>query len=153
MEFLEKALHSFEYFEISFELIIKILVLLIEVVGTIILIHAIVTSIVGLFNRQKHARLKLAEGISLALEFKMGAEVLRSVVAKSWNEIGMLAAIVAIRAAMVLLLHWEIKHERKSGNMTDEELHDIKTPLTQDLEPQNKKNKSNKDNKDDKTEE
>ena len=124
----------FEFAEEYFELIIKFLALAIEVVGTVILIYAIITAIVGLVRHQKHVRIKLAEGISLALEFKMGAEVLKTVVAKDWNEIGILAAIVAVRAAMVLLLHWEIKNERKAGNMTDEELHDIKTPLTQDIE-------------------
>lgn len=139
--------HVYEFVEEYFEWIIKFLALLIEVVGTVILIHAVITSLIGVCKRQKHAKLKLAEGISLALEFKMGAEVLKSVVARDWNEIGMLAAIVAVRAAMVLLLHWEIKSEVKHGNLTDEELHDIKTPLTQDLEPKNsrKKKKSEED--------
>ena len=119
-----------------FDLIVEYLILLVEFVGIVILVYAIVSAIIGLFKRQQHVRLKLAEGIALALEFKMGGELLRTVIVREWNELLILGAIILLRAALTFLIQWEIKIERKNGNMSDVELQDIKTPLTQDLEEQ-----------------
>ena len=58
-------------------------------------------------------RLDLAQGIALALEFKMGGEVLRTVVVREWGELLVLGAIILLRAALTFLLHWEIKNEKK----------------------------------------
>ena len=55
----------------------------------------------------------LAEGSALALEFKMGGEVLRTVVVREWSELGILGAIIVLRAALTFLIHWEIKEEKK----------------------------------------
>ena len=117
-----------------FDIFIKYIVLLIELIGTIILIYAVVSAIIGLFKHHKHVRLKLAEGIALALEFKIGGELLRTVIVRDWEELLILGAIILLRAALTFLIQWEIKIERKSGTLTDEQVHDIKTPLTQDIE-------------------
>ncbi|MDD6040236.1 MAG: DUF1622 domain-containing protein, partial [Clostridia bacterium] len=55
----------------------------------------------------------LAQGIMLGLEFKIGSEVLRSVIVTTWNELGTLAAIILLRSLLTLLLHWEIGEEEK----------------------------------------
>ena len=127
-----------------FDLIVEYLILLVEFVGIVILVYAIVSAVIGLFKRQQHVRLKLAEGIALSLEFKMGGELLRTVIVREWNELLILGAIILLRAALTFLIQWEIKIERKNGSLTDIELHDIKTPLTQDLDdnkPSRRKNK------------
>ena len=124
-----------------FDIFIKYVVLLIELIGTIILIYAVVSAIVGLFKHQKHVRLKLAEGIALALEFKIGGELLRTVIVRNWEELLILGAIILLRAALTFLIQWEIKIERKSGTLTEEQLNDIQTPLTQDLEQDKKPRK------------
>ena len=125
---------AYEFVEHYFDTFIKYIVLLIELVGTIILIYAVVSAIIGLFKHQRHVRLKLAEGIALALEFKIGGELLRTVVVRNWEELLILGAVILLRAALTFLIQWEIKIERKSGNLTDEQIHDIKTPLTMDLD-------------------
>ena len=58
-------------------------------------------------------RLNLAQGIALALEFKMGGEVLRTVVVREWSELGILGAIIVLRAMLTFLIHWEIKNEKR----------------------------------------
>ena len=45
-------------------------------------------------NKRQLIRLNLAQGIALALEFKMGGEVLRTVVVREWSELGILGAII-----------------------------------------------------------
>ena len=62
---------------------------------------------------EKNIRLELGEGIALALEFKMGGEVLRTVVVREWRELGILGAIILLRGALTFLIHWEIKNEKK----------------------------------------
>ena len=128
----------FKKIEGIFDIVVNYLILLVEVVGIVILIYAIVSAVIGLFKRQKHVRLKLAEGIALALEFKMGGELLRTVIVREWNELLILGAIILLRAALTFLIQWEIKIERKNGDLSDLELHDIKTPLTNDLDEKEK---------------
>ena len=136
----------FEIISEYFDLVVNYLILLVELVGIVILIYAIVSAVIGLIRRQEHVRLKLAEGIALALEFKMGGELLRTVIVREWNELLILGAIILLRAALTFLIQWEIKIERKNGNMTDVELRDIKKPLTNDIKPK-KKGKKNKEEK------
>ena len=116
-----------------FDLVVEYLILLVEFVGIVILIYAVVSAVIVLIKRQTHTRLKLAEGIALALEFKMGGELLRTVIVREWNELLILGAIILLRAALTFLIQWEIKIERKNGSMTDSQVFDIKRPLSQDL--------------------
>lgn len=53
------------------------------------------------------ARVSLARWLSLALEFAVAADIVLMAVTPSWNELGMLAAIVALRMA----LNFSLEHE------------------------------------------
>ena len=86
---------------------------LIELAGIMVLMITAVQGIIGYFKKDPPIRLKLAQGIALALEFKLGGEVLRTVLARDWNELAILGAIIALRAALTVLLHWEIKNEEQ----------------------------------------
>ena len=84
-----------------------------ELAGIAILLITVGKSIIGYFRRDEHIRLDLAEGIALALEFKLGGEVLRTVIVREWTELLILGAIIALRGALTLLIHWEISVEEK----------------------------------------
>ena len=84
-----------------------------ELAGIVILLITVTKGIVGYFRRDEHLRLHLAEGIALALEFKLGGEVLRTVIVREWTELLTLGAIIVLRAALTLLIHWEISVEEK----------------------------------------
>ncbi len=132
----------FEKISEVFDIGVNYLILIVELIGIVILMYAVISAVIGLIKRQEHTRLKLAEGIALALEFKMGGELLRTVIVREWNELLILGAIILLRAALTFLIQWEIKIERKNGNMSDSQLHDIKTPLTQDLKKKKTKGES-----------
>lgn len=83
----------------------------VELVGIVILLISAAQGIIGYVKKDPHIRLKLAQGIALALEFKLGGEVLHTVITRQWEELGILGAVIALRAALTLLLHWEIKNE------------------------------------------
>ena len=57
-------------------------------------------------------RLGLARYLALGLEFQLAADILVTAVAPSWEEIGKLAAIAAIRTALNFALAREMKEER-----------------------------------------
>lgn len=97
--------------EAIFQLIVQYGVLLMECVGVVILLTTAVKSIWGCLKRDKNVRLTLAKGIALALEFKLGGEVLRTVIVREWSELAILGAIIVLRGALTFLIHWEIKTE------------------------------------------
>lgn len=84
-----------------------------ELAGILILLITVAKAIIGYFRRDAHIRLALADGIALALEFKLGGEVLRTVIVREWTELLILGAIIALRGALTMLIHWEIRVEEK----------------------------------------
>ena len=94
--------------------IVEVCTSLLEFFGIVVLVTAAVRAFVRWARRdRKNIRLDLAQGIALALEFKMGGEVLRTVVVREWSELGILGAIIVLRAMLTFLIHWEIKNEKK----------------------------------------
>jgi uncharacterized membrane protein len=59
-------------------------------------------------------RLTLARFLALALEFQLGADILSTAIAPSWDQIGKLGAIAVIRTALNYFLMREMRDERKS---------------------------------------
>ena len=58
-------------------------------------------------------RIQLGHSLSLALEFLVGADILKTAIAPTWGEIGQLAAIIAIRTVVNFLLMWELDKTEK----------------------------------------
>lgn len=56
-------------------------------------------------------RIDLGRWLALALELTLAADILRTAVAPTWNEIGMLAAIVVLRTVLNFFLQREIASE------------------------------------------
>mgnify|MGYP004528304503 FL=1 len=57
---------------------------------------------------KEEVRLRLGRWLALALEFELGADILRTAIAPTWSEIGQLAAIAAVRTALNYFLQKEI---------------------------------------------
>ncbi len=94
-----------------FQLIVQYGVLLLECFGVTILLVTAVKSMIGCVRHNPHVRLDLAQGIALALEFKLGGEVLRTVIVREQSELLTLGAVILLRGALTFLIHWEIKNE------------------------------------------
>ena len=43
-------------------------------------------------------RITLAKGLAMGIEFKLGSEILRTVVVREWKEISIVAGIILLRA-------------------------------------------------------
>ncbi len=57
---------------------------------------------------KEQVRLRLGRWLSVALEFELAADILRTAVTPTWNDLGKLAAIVVIRTAINVFLQQEI---------------------------------------------
>ncbi|MBQ6234970.1 MAG: DUF1622 domain-containing protein [Clostridia bacterium] len=96
-----------------FELIVEWAVLLCEIIGVVMIVLTAVRGVIAWIRKDPHARLIAAEGIAIALTFKMGGEVLRTVIVREWQELLILGAIVLLRVVMALIIHFEIRSERQ----------------------------------------
>ena len=93
--------------------VVAICTFLLEMAGICVLMTSSIKCFIKWLQKKNHIQLDLAHGTALALTFKMGGEVLRTVVVREWQELGILGAIIVLRAALTLMLHWEIKSEEK----------------------------------------
>lgn len=59
-------------------------------------------------------RLSLARYLALALEFQLGADVLSTAIAPTWEQIGQLGAIAIIRTLLNFFLSKEMREEQVS---------------------------------------
>ena len=106
-------MHLYETLLEIFDVGVLYVILLIELIGIGVLVYTVVKTLIDLFRHKEHSRLELAEGIALSLEFKLGGELLRTVIVREWEELLILGAIVLLRAAMTFLIQWEIRIEKK----------------------------------------
>ncbi len=68
-----------------------------------------------LSDKKEEVRLRLGRWLAVALEFELAADILRTAVAPTWNEIGQLAAIVVLRTVLNYFLQQEIdKAQRRA---------------------------------------
>ena len=103
MDILHSLLHQVVYISILF----------FEFMGVAILIGSGISSMISYIHKEPSTKLKLAKGLAIGLEFKLGSEILRTVIVSSFSEILIVAGIILLRSALSLLIHWEIKNEEK----------------------------------------
>lgn len=60
-------------------------------------------------------RLLLLDAMALGLEFKMAAEILKTVLIHTFEELFMLAAVILLRTVITLIIHFEMKSEQRAA--------------------------------------
>jgi uncharacterized membrane protein len=96
------------------------LVLLVEAAGAVVIFIGALLAFfrfVQLLPRRNAdafapVRLTLGRFLALGLEFQLASDVLRTAIAPSFNELGKLAAVAAIRTALNFFLAREIREEQ-----------------------------------------
>ena len=106
----------------------------IETTGAVIILLGVLIALgafVRAFGRRASAsystegyngvRLTLARYLALALEFQLGADILSTAIAPSWDQIGKLGAIAVIRTALNFFLGREMHEEvARTGRVPEE---------------------------------
>lgn len=59
----------------------------------------------------RNIKFQLAEGLATSLEFKMAAEILKTVLVRDLQELMVLGAVILLRALLSLLIHFEMKKD------------------------------------------
>ena len=95
-------------------MLIPVLANLIESVGVVIIIYGCIKALYmfvknGFNLNDSKPKLELAKALAFSLEFKLAAEILKTVVIQTIDEFIVLAAIVVLRVVLTLVIHWEIK--------------------------------------------
>jgi uncharacterized membrane protein len=110
-----------EFMHEILELIVNAAIMLFEFMGVGVIIASGVRGMYSYIRRDPLTRLKLAKGMAMGLEFKLGSEILRTVVVRDLSEIIIVGAIIVLRAALTFLIHWEIKNEEAEVEVKREE--------------------------------
>ncbi len=107
------------------ELILPYMISVLEIIGIIIVfwsgIYGFWQYFQNTFMKKNHdLQTNLANGLAMGLEFKMAAEILRTVLIQNLKELYMLGAVILLRALLSLLIHYEIKHPKKDKKGSSE---------------------------------
>ncbi|GAA4385011.1 DUF1622 domain-containing protein [Hymenobacter koreensis] len=115
-------MRQFELIEGTVRGAVQWLKLGVEAVGAAVIGIGIVVALAQLLPmvlRRKPAsftavRLSLARYLALALEFQLGADILSTAIAPTWEQIGQLGAIAVIRTVLNVFLAKEMREEQAS---------------------------------------
>lgn len=98
------------------ELILPPIISVCELIGifvvTVSALRAFYQYLKGMVTRQAtNFKFELAQGLASGLEFKMAAEILKTVQVRDMDELLILGAVILLRALLSLLIHTEMKAE------------------------------------------
>ena len=103
---------------------VEIVVVVISIMGAVITIWGVLEAVIGFLSLKLYRagkdeiavseflRQKLGAHLLLGLEIFIAADVISSVVSPTWNKVGLLAAIVAIRTVLSYFLRMEVRQTR-----------------------------------------
>ncbi len=103
--------------EHAVELVLPYIITILEIMGIIIVFWS---GIVGFWHFIQNTFMKknldiqngLAQGLATGLEFKMAAEILKTVLVRSMDELYILGAVILLRAILSVLIHFEMKKSK-----------------------------------------
>jgi len=96
------------------ELCLEILIPMCELMGISIVAISAISSFVRYFrslitHQSCDVKFQLASGMALSLEFKMAAEILKTVLVQDLGELMVLGIVIVLRALLSFLIHFEMK--------------------------------------------
>lgn len=98
--------------------VFSFLIVLVEACGGLVITIGVCRTIVGYLiacvirrntEEVKHLRIMLGQSMVLALEFQVAADILKTGLSPTWQDILLLAAIIAVRTVMNILLERELE--------------------------------------------
>ena len=100
------------------EQILPVIISVIELIGIFIVtvgtLRAFFYYLLNLFKIKKYpVKHELANALATGLEFKMAAEILKTVLITSLSELTVLGCIILLRALLSLLIHIEMKNDEE----------------------------------------
>ena len=111
------------------EMLLPHMISILEVVGILVVfwsgIYGFWQYFQNTFMKKSYAlKSNLAKGMAMGLEFKMAAEILKTVLVQDLDELYVLGAVILLRALLSLLIHFELKHSEEDGEKSNEDKKD-----------------------------
>lgn len=106
------------------EAMLSVIIPACELVGIFVVVVSTIRAFVlyckGWFTHTRgNIKFELADGLATSLEFKMAAEILKTVLVRDLNELMVLGAVILLRALLSLLIHFEMRGEHGPGKKGD----------------------------------
>ena len=106
--------------ETLIEVLLSYIIPILELMGIFVVTWSTVTAFwtylkVSVLHRsvQGNFKVELANGLATSLEFKMAAEILKTVIVREQSELVILGAVIVLRALLSFLIHFELRSEEK----------------------------------------
>ena len=113
----EHFIHGYENF---LRILAEITVCTLEVIGIAIIVFGsakvlfwYIKKAVKRGGETKNVVIELGRSLGFALEFIMGAEIIKTIIGNELKEFLILGIIIVLRALLSILIHWEITTEEK----------------------------------------
>ena len=100
----------------AIEMVLPYVISILEVIGIFVVCwsgaYGFWQYIQNTFMKKKlDIQANLAKGLATGLEFKMAAEILKTVLIQSLDELYILGAVILLRALLSILIHFELKEK------------------------------------------
>ncbi|NLW52416.1 MAG: DUF1622 domain-containing protein [Tissierellia bacterium] len=91
-----------------------VIINILELLGILIIVYGSIKAIIRLIKvgfslNDPTAKIMLGETFAIALEFKLGAEIIKTVIVHTVNELIVLGVVVFLRIIMTYVIHWEVE--------------------------------------------
>ena len=97
------------------DVVIHYSVLILEIIGALLILYRSAIAVFHLLKgKTRLCRCSITEGITTGLSVLLVSAVLKTIIDRDWTSIGMTCAILLMRAAISVLVHWEHKAEEAS---------------------------------------
>ena len=117
------------------EKILPIIISILEIMGIFVVVES---ALYAFWEYIQNSFLKqnldiqgdLARGLATGLEFKLAAEILKTVLIQSMEELYILGAVILLRALMSVLIHFEMKgthNHSADGKKESEDKNEVET--------------------------
>ena len=106
------------------ELIIPYITGTLELIGVSIITIAALRGLIKFFKngfdfKDDEVAITFAKAMALSLEFKLAAEIVKTVIIRNLDEFIILASVAILRVVLTFVLHWELKSGAKNIQHTD----------------------------------
>jgi len=117
--------------------VIRYLVPTVEACGALVIVLGVIRTMVDLLHDRfsfepgcvTTARLQLGQSLAMGLEFQIAADILKTAIAPTWNDILLLAALIGLRTVLNYLLEREA--HTLCGQTGHPAEHESEPPLTE----------------------
>lgn len=93
--------------------ILELIGILIIFIGCLRVLYIFIKS--GFDFHDKAITITLGEVLALSLQFKLGAEIIKTVVIRDMQELLILSVVVVLRIVLSIVVHWEVNNANMEG--------------------------------------